>query len=130
MFKYTVNYEDFDGNQQSETLFFNFSKPELMKLQMKDNGKYTDHLQVVAESNNPMEIMNAFSEIILMAYGQKSEDGKRFIKSDEAREEFSQSAAYDAFLFELIGDPDIMNKFMVGVFPKDLMAQVPLPAQN
>lgn len=128
MFKYTVNYEDFDGNQQSETLFFNFSKPELMKLQAKDGGKYTDHLQVIADSKDPMEIVNAFSDIILMAYGQKSEDGKRFIKSDEAREEFSQSAAYDDFLFTLISDPDLINKFMIGVFPKDLMAQVQTPA--
>lgn len=129
MFKYTVNYEDFDGNQQSEVLYFNLSKPEMLKLQMKNDGGYAEYLQKIANSNNPAEVLDAFSDIVLMAYGQKSEDGKRFVKSEEAKMAFSQSVAYDTFLFELIENPAIIENFMNGVFPKDLLEKAAASAQ-
>lgn len=123
MFKYTVSYEDFDGNQQSETLYFNLSKIELTRLEKSVPEGYSAKLDAV-DTNDGGSIINAFADIILMAYGKKSEDGKRFIKNEELKHEFEQSIAYDTFLFKMVENPDLIEEFTKAVFPRDLLAQV------
>ncbi len=49
-----------------------------------------------------------------MAYGQKSDDGKRFIKSEQLREEFSQTAAYSTLFMELAMDDNAAVIFLEG----------------
>ena len=59
-----------------------------------------------------------------MAYGIKSDDGKRFMKSDQLREEFSQTAAYDALFMELATNDDAAATFIKGVVPKDFLKEM------
>lgn len=121
MFKHTVNFVDFNGNDHEETLYFNYSKPELMKMIRKDDGKYIDNLNNIADSDDAGAITEAFSSLVLDAYGKKSEDGTRFVKNDEIRTEFEQSIAYETFLFEMLENPELIDSFMKSVLPKDLV---------
>lgn len=120
MFKHTVTYEDFNGDIREETLYFNFSKPEIMMMNRKDNGSYVKKLEAIAASEDPMLIMDAFNDLLLDSYGIKSDDGTSFLKSEEIRDKFAQSIAYETILFEMIEKPELIDAFMTGVLPKDL----------
>lgn len=120
MFKHTVTYEDFNGNERSETLYFNFSKPELLKMNRRDNGNYIEKLNEVVESEDPDKIIESFTELLLDAYGEKSSDGTKFVKSQEIRDSFEQSIAFETILFDMIENEEVADAFMKGILPKDL----------
>ena len=124
MLKKTVKYEDFDGNTREETLYFFISKTELTEMELKTPGGFAKKLESISKSTNGGEIMDVFKEIILTAYGEKSEDGRSFIKKKNGvrlAEEFEQSAAFDALFTELITNPDKASAFVNGIMPQDLM---------
>ena len=66
-------------------------------------------MERIVEANNTKLLIKEFKRIIFLAYGVKSEDGKRFIKSDEIREEFSQTAAYSELFMQLALDADVLH---------------------
>ena len=57
----------------------------------------------------------------MKAYGEKSPDGKRFIKSPELSEAFSQTEAYSELFMELASDSDAASKFVNGIIPADMV---------
>lgn len=120
MFKYTVKYKDFLGNDQEDTLRFNISESEMYDLAQKNPKFNVDYLRYIMENSKGVDIIDVLREIIVLSYGELSEDGKKFRKSDEMAIEFLQSAAFDAFFNELVyGDPEsnFAVEFMIGVFP-------------
>lgn len=128
MIKQTISYTDFNDDASTETLYFNISKAELLEnLELKD--KLEKLQQTLSgdvreldldEVKHILEIVKTF---IRLSYGVRSEDGKRFAKSSQLFEEFTQTAAYDAFLMSLFEDPNKAIEFMLGVMPADLRAQ-------
>ena len=124
MFKETVSYEDYDGNQRTEDFYFNLTKPELLELNFENAGGLEKYLKKIVDSNNNKEIISTFKKIVLMAYGEKSDDGRRFIKSDEMKKEFEQSAAYPEIFMKYATDANAAAKFVNGVFPKDMAGQL------
>lgn len=128
MFTETVSYEDFNGNQQSETLYFNLSKKEMMDLQYSVDGGFDKKLEDIVGGGNEAEIMKTFISFIELSYGVKSEDGRRFIKNAALTEEFMNSLAFEAFLNKLTdGDEAYVNSFVTGIMPKDLVAKTNQP---
>lgn len=126
MLKKTVKYEDFDGNTREETLYFFISKTELTEMELKTPGGFAKKLERISTSANGAEIMDVFKEIILTSYGEKSEDGRSFIKKRNGvrlADEFEQTMAFDALFTELITNPDKASAFVNGIMPKDLMAE-------
>ncbi len=124
MLKRPISYEDFDGNQVTDVFYFNISKPELIEMEVEYEGGLGKMLQSIIETNNHKELIKKFKEIVLLAYGQKSEDGKRFIKSDQLREEFSQTAAYSALFIELATNDNAAADFLKGALPKDMGIEI------
>lgn len=124
MLKKDITYEDFNGNTCTETFYFNLSEPELIDMEVEVKGGLTTVLEKMIAEKNPMELIGFFKKIVLQAYGQKSEDGKKFIKNDAIREEFSQSAAYNVLFMELATDDDKAADFIIGALPKDLANKV------
>lgn len=128
MFTETVTYTDFNDNQQSETLYFNLSKKEMMDLQYSVEGGFDKKLETIVTGGNEAEIMKTFINFIELSYGIKSEDGRRFIKSKEATEEFMNSLAFEAFLNKLTdGDDAYVNSFVSGIMPRDLVTKANQP---
>lgn len=120
MIKKTVTYVDLNGNQRTEDLHFNLSKLEIAKMERDNGDKYSDKLRRAAESNDGGLIMSAFENLIAISYGEKSEDGKHFIKvrnGENLSEAFMQTPAYEALFEQLLNNPEEAKAFMLGVIP-------------
>lgn len=130
MLKREVTYEDYNGNKVTETFYFNLSKAELIELEVDYEGGFSDTIQKIVEAENVKEIIAIFKRILLMSYGKKSDDGKRFIKTDQLREEFSQSAAYSTLFMELALNADAAAAFINGLAPKDLADDIQRATQK
>ncbi len=138
MLKRAINFEDFEGNATTEIFYFNISEPELIELEVEFDKGFKAMLESIIEAKDHKNIVKRFKEIVLLAYGEKSADGKRFVKNDRLREEFSQTAAYGALFMELATDDNAAVIFLKGVLPKKLtgpdfdkaVAEVSPPATN
>lgn len=134
MLKRDIKYTDFDGNEVTETFYFNITKSEAVELEVGHKGGMEEFLKRIVQTQDHASMISEFKRIILLSYGVKSEDGKRFIKSDEMREEFSQTAAFDALFIELASNEDAAATFIKGVLPADLVrgdkAKLPPPNIN
>lgn len=121
MLKKTITYEDYDGNTRTEDFYFNLSKAELIEMESSIPGGVAAKLQEVSNDNNGKEIIKIFKGIILKSYGVKSEDGKRFIKSEEISKSFEETEAYSELFYELAVDADKAAAFVNGIMPKQLI---------
>jgi hypothetical protein len=124
MLKKTIKYEDFDGNEVEETYYFHLSKAELVELEMSHEGGLHDYLQRIVDSNDGKAVIAEFKNLILAAYGERSDDGKRFIKSQEMRDEFASTEAYSTLFMELCVDADKAAEFINGMVPAGLEKDV------
>jgi hypothetical protein len=122
--KKRITYEDFNGEEVTEELYFNLSKAELVELELSRPGGMQEHLQKIVESEDGKAIITEFKELILMSYGQRSEDGKRFIKNQELRDEFASTEAYSQLFFELCTDAEKAAEFVNGIIPTGLADEV------
>lgn len=121
MLKKTISYEDYDGNQRTEDFYFNLSKAEVIDW-LTTSGRYTlDKLMdKLVRTENTKEIMQIFKDLIYRSYGEKSLDGRRFIKTEEVKNNFIETEAYSSLYMELIGDAKKAADFITGIVPKDL----------
>jgi len=133
MLKKTVNYADFDGNQRTEDLYFNLTKLEATEFALDLPDEITGEVAKEGASAANMEaatrivqklggkgIIDYIRKLVLKSYGVKSEDGKRFIKSEEISTEFSQTMAFDNLMMELLTDDNAASNFITAVIPSDL----------
>lgn len=120
MLKHKITYKDFDGDDVTEEFYFNINKSELIELEVEHKEGMQEYLQRIVKAEDRKTMVAEFKKIILLAYGEKSEDGKRFIKSDDLRTAFSQTAAYDALFMQLTTDAEASAKFIQAVLPQDL----------
>lgn len=120
MLKKTITYEDFNGVTRTEDCYFNLTKSELTEIEMGVDGGFAEKIQKIIKAQNGPEIMKAFKDILIKSYGIKSDDGRRFIKSDKISEEFSQTPAYDQLFMELCTDGEKGAKFINAIMPKDI----------
>lgn len=124
MLKKTVTYETFDGETVTEDFYFNLTKAELSDRQFSVEGGLSALLEQVTKTNDQNKMYSIFKEIILTAYGEKSADGRKFIKSKEISENFSHTEAYSTIFMELLSDVDAAVAFVTGILPKDLQSNV------
>lgn len=128
MFTKTIEYEDYDGNVRKEPFYFNLNKAELMEMQFTGPGGLEKKLKTIINSLDGEEMMKTFKEIILKSYGEKSLDGKRFIKKAPdghlLADDFEQTEAYSQLFMELVIDADKMAEFINGVIPASLAAEI------
>lgn len=132
MLKKTIEYEDFDGNKIVEDFYFNLTKAELSELEMEENGGLSNYIQQIVDEKDAKKIIQIFKDIILRSYGKKSEDGKRFIKTKEMAEEFSQTNAFSELFVKLAYDSQEAADFINGIIPAGLNTekQQEKPAEN
>lgn len=124
MLKHTLTYEDFDGEEVTEELYFNLSKPELLEMEVEhDEGMY-EWINRIVKIKDRKTLIAEWKKLILMAYGEKSADGRSFVKTDELREAFSHTAAFQKFFMDLSTDDEVAATFIKGILPKDLSQEV------
>lgn len=130
MLKKTITYTDYDGLERTEEFRFNLTKAELMDMELTTVGTFSKLMQKIIDEKDMVRLAKYFKELILKSYGVKSDDGKRFIKSPELSEAFSQTEAYSELYMELIGNSEYAVKFIQQVMPKDLDQSEVAPAGN
>lgn len=118
MIKKTINYTDYNGTERTEDFYFNLTEAELMEMEMSTTGGLAEMIQRIVAAQDTPAIIKIFKELVLKAYGQKSPDGRRFIKNDDLREEFSQTEAYSKLFMELATNADAAAKFVNGIMPE------------
>lgn len=124
MLKETRTYTDYNGKERTEDFYFNLSKSELAEKHLSTDKGLAELLQDIIDSDDHKLIVETFKEIILKAYGEKSEDGRRFIKSEELSKAFSETPVYDELFMELSTDSDKAAKFIHGILPADWQNQI------
>lgn len=124
MIKKTVTYTDFNGNERTEDFYFNLTQVELAELDLGVSGVsggLLGLLKKIVREKDQRQIVEYFKKIVLMAYGEKSVDGRRFVKSDEIRNGFAPTEAYSKIFMELAGDADKAANFINGIMPKEVV---------
>lgn len=116
----TIKYEDWNGVEREEDFYFNLSEAELMEMELGTEGGFTNMMNNIIKRKNAPKLMETFKKLILKSYGEKSADGRRFIKSEELSNEFMQTPAYDQLFMELCTNADAASTFVNGVVPKKL----------
>ena len=120
MLKKTIKYKDFNGNEREEDFYFNLMQSEIAELELRTVGGFTESIQKIIQTQDGPEIIKQLKKIILKSYGEKSADGKRFIKSDELSEAFSQTNAYSELFMELATDDEAASAFINSIVPDEL----------
>ena len=117
MLKKTITYNDYNGNERTEDFYFNLTKAEIMEMELGTTGGLAEMLTRIVAAQDAPAIIKMFKDIVLKAYGEKSPDGKRFVKSEELSTAFSQTEAYSQLFMELATDADEAAKFINGIVP-------------
>lgn len=129
MIKWPITYTDYNDEEQTEDFYFNLNKAEIMEMDLEANGAYAQYLQRIVDKRDGKLIGEEFKRLILKSYGVKSDDGRRFIKSQQLREEFEQTEAYSELFMELATSPEKCEKFVQGIMPK-VEGGAPVPADK
>lgn len=133
MLKKTMTYTDYNGNQRTEDFYFNLTKAEILEMEMTTTGGLAEMIQRIVKAQDIPAIVKIFKDLVLKAYGQKSPDGKRFIKSAELTEGFAQTEAYSDLFMELSTDAEKAQQFINGIVPADIdmdAAKAAIPTNN
>ena len=126
MLKKTITYTDYDGLERTEEFRFNLTKAEVVDMELTTAGTFSETMKRIIAEKDIIRIAKLFKELLLKSYGVKSDDGKRFVKSPELSEAFSQTEAYSDLYIELLSNPEEAAKFFAEVAPKmDEVSAVP-----
>lgn len=138
MLKKTIEYVDYNGVTRKEDHWFNLSKAELMEMELGTTGGFAEMIQKVINAQDTPSLIKIFKDLILQAYGEKSPDGKRFMKvvnGVRLADAFAESEAYVSLFMELATDADAATKFVNGIIPADVANEaaksaIPAPPMN
>jgi hypothetical protein len=128
MLKKTITFTDYDGNKRVEDFYFNLTQAEVSEMELSEIGGLSNFLRKIVAERNNKKIIEMFKDLILRAYGVKSPDGRRFVKNQEVRDDFSQTEAYSELFMELAGNAEAAAAFVNGITPNvGPQDEVPVP---
>ena len=117
MVKKTITYKNYNDVEVTEDFYFNLSKAEVMEMELSKDGGLAEQLQRIIDAQDAPAIIKEFKDFVLKSYGEKSPDGKRFMKNDEIRDNFAATEAYSIIFMEIATNTDAATSFVNGVIP-------------
>lgn len=130
MLKKTVTYIDYNSTERTEDLYFNISKAELAEMELGVTGGFSEMMKKIVAAQDVPSIVKIVKDLILKSYGEKSSDGRRFIKSPELSEAFSQTEAYTEVFLDLVASAENMADFVNAIIPSDISRKAALSASE
>lgn len=128
MLKKTITYMDYNGVTQTEDFYFSLTEAEITELELSENGGFTAFVRGLINTRDSKKLSSIFKELICKAYGEKSADGKRFVKEDRdgypLYKDFLATDAYSKLYMELITVDGAAADFINHVIPQSLYDQV------
>lgn len=128
MLKRSITYTDYNGGARTEDFYFNLTQAEVTEMELSVDGGLVEMINRIVAAQDGKQIIATFKDIILRAYGEKSPDGKRFIKNQELRDAFAQTEAYSILFMELATNADAAAAFVNGIVPAQAAAPATIPA--
>lgn len=116
----TITYTDYNGVERTEDFRFNLTKTEAFEMEMSTAGGLSEKIKEITATNDYPTLIKLFKNIVLKSYGVKSDDGRRFIKSDTISSEFEQNPAFSIIYMKLATDDKAAAKFINGILPSEL----------
>lgn len=129
----TITFEGLEG-PITESYLFHITQAQILELNLpyvnEDDDADPDApsgmaktLQTIIDTQDNLKIYHEFKKIVLMSVGKKSEDGKRFLKTEEIRQDFENTEAYSELIIELMEDPEKAAQFFQGIMPAKVQEQ-------
>ena len=119
-----IKYTDFNGVEREEEFMFNLTEAEITEMELTTDGGLSDSIKKIISAQDTPQIIETFKMLLLKSYGEKSADGRRFIKSDELSKEFTQTNAYSQLFMELAYDDNAAIAFINGIIPESMRERV------
>lgn len=129
MLKKTITYTDYNGVERTEDFYFNLSEAELMEMEMSTTGGMAEMIQRIVAAKDAPAIIKIFKDLVRKAYGVRSDDGRRFIKSDQISDEFCQTEAYSLLFMELATNDNAAAEFVNGIMPAGRAKAAPIDSK-
>lgn len=120
MYKMTETYTDYDGNERTEDFYFHVTKAEIMEMDFLEEGGLQKTVERITATQDRKALMELFKGIVIMAYGEKSPDGRRFMKNEEIKKNFTETEAYSNIFVKLATDSKAASEFINNIVPKDI----------
>lgn len=118
----TVEYVNFNGKTVQRTFYFNITKAELALREARSDGTWSQSLEVIKNSDKASVVLPEFEKLIEWSYGDKSEDGESFVKSDEIWSKFVNSEPWSALVMDLLTNAASAAQFFNAILPPDIAA--------
>lgn len=118
MIKKTKTYIDFNGVSRTEDFYFNLTAAEISEMELGTEGTMSEMIKSIVAAQDLPSIIKIFKKLVLKAYGVKSPDGRRFIKTPEITAEFEQTQAYSDIFMELATDAEQASNFFNAIIPQ------------
>ena len=119
-----IKYTDFNGVEREEEFMFNLTEAEITEMELTTDGGLSDSIKKIIAAQDTPQIIETFKMLLLKSYGEKSADGRRFIKSEELSKEFTQTNAYSQLFMELAYDDNAAIAFINGIIPESMRERV------
>lgn len=123
MIKKTITYKDYNDTERTEDFYFHLTEAELVDMQMSESGGLGELIQRVTNARDDIVTYNIFKDLFYRAYGEKSPDGKRFIKTKEVKDAFMQTEAASIIFMSLMQNEEEAAAFVNGIIPKKLLEE-------
>lgn len=124
MYKKTITYDDFNGVSRTEDFYFHLTKADLFNLEVGSAKGYAETLKDLIRAKDAKSLINTFMKLIEASYGVKSDDGRRFMRTNEHGvpyfKEFAETEAYSQLYMELAMDDQKAAEFIEGIMPKGI----------
>ena len=120
MLKKTIKYVDYNGVEREEDFYFDLSKAEITEMELSQDGGMSNLIQKIVNTKDMTSLIKIFKQLILKSYGEKSADGRRFIKSEQLSTEFTQTPAYSELFMELATDEKAAANFINSIVPQEI----------
>lgn len=130
MYKITETYTDYDGNERTEDFYFHVTKAEIMEMDFLEEGGLQKTVERITSTQDRKGLLDLFKSVVIMAYGEKSPDGRRFIKSKEVKDNFTETEAYSNIFMRLATDSKLAAEFINNIVPKDLQEEAAKQSMN
>lgn len=118
MIKKPIKFTDYNGNAHNEEYNFNLNRAEILEMEAEYKGGLEAYINRISKEEDNKKLFAFFKDLVLKSYGKKSDDGRRFEKSEALRTEFEQTEAYVELVLELVGNADAAAEFMNGIIPQ------------
>lgn len=130
MLKKTITYTDYNGVERTEDFYFNLTQSELIKMELGTTGGLSEMIKNIVAAQDVPTIVKIFEDILFKAFGEKSADGKKFVKSEQISRDFAATEAYDKLFMELVSNPDSAAAFINALIPKESKNSTLPPAKK